>query len=604
MDILAKRLQALRQRMRDLGADAVLIPGTDPYLNEFVPPEHNLRAFFTGFTGSAGDALISHEEARLFVDGRYALQARQQAPHCHIQVAELGAGIVDSWLTHLAQDRWRGSRLLAPIDRLSSRTFDRLADCVSSCLPISSADVDVSGDCVPFCVPVSSADVDVSREMEGGAKRNPKRSQATAIQGAATRWVSSRLTGASVRQRIAAAAPFLHEHDLQALFVAALDSVAWLSNLRGGDFPYQSVAAARAVLLQDELLLELHRRHEELTPPPDGVMVVPQGKLLHTLQKRLRGTSRRVGFDPATTPQIAVTLLRDAGLTPVSVNSPVDPLKARKTPAELTHMRECFTRADGVAHRVRQWLCDQVTQGKHITERDVGDMVWRQFRRSGAVDLSFPPICASGEHAAVVHYTDLDDHAPIRPGQLFLLDIGGIYEGGTSTDLTRTFLVGDDRVRPTARQKQHFTHVLQAAITGMTAQLPQGTPAAELDALVRGVLRRQGLDYAHGTGHGVGIAVHESPPRVSPTGHEPLEVGHVFTIEPGVYIPSWGGIRIENVCALVDDPLRDEYTRVQPLTFAPLDERLIDWSRLTESQQRFLRSPQGRRCWHDGAGGT
>ena len=588
VDTLAKRLQTLRQWMQNLAADAVLIPGSDTYLNEFVPLEHNLCAFFTGFTGSAGDALISHQEALLFVDGRYQLQAREQAPHCHIHVAKLGCSIVDTWLTHLADNRWRGCRLLVPIHRMSVHTFNRLGDCGPSCVPISDAHVDMARG-GPHSVVPQGATV----SSKGKSVRNPKRSQAggeaTATQGSGLRWISPEISGASVRQHIAAITPFLREHRLQGLFVAALDSVAWLSNLRGSDFPCQSVAAGQVVVLQDELLLELHQKREVPAPLPDGITMIPQGELLHALHKRLHGASGRMGFDPRTAPQAAVAALQDAGLTPVSVHSPVDGLKARKTPAELAHMRDCFARADGVAHRVQQWLCNQIAQNKHVTERDVGDMVWQQFRQSGAVDLSFPPICAAGKHGAVVHYTQLDASEPIKQGQLFLLDIGGIYEGGYSTDLTRTFLVGDHQVKPTAQQKKLFTHVLQAAITGMTAQLPRGTPAAQLDALVRGVLQKQGLNYAHGTGHGVGIAVHESPPRVSPAGHDPLEVGQVFTIEPGVYIPSWGGIRIENVCTLVDDPTRDGYTRVSPLSFAPLDERLIEHSWLTESQQRFIR---------------
>ena len=240
-----------------------------------------------------------------------------------------------------------------------------------------------------------------------------------------------------------------------------------------------------------------------------------------------------------------------------------------------------------VVDRLQAWLSSSVSRGERVTEKDVARQTEALFLKSGAFGLSFKVIAAAGKNGAVIHYSTPDDERPIREGELFLLDTGAYYDGGYATDLTRTFLVGKGHVKATDEQRRLFTVVLQGAIAGMSARFPQGATGEQLDALVRQPLWRAGLDYGHGTGHGVGVNVHEFPPRIAPGVRATVDVGQVFSIEPGVYLPGVGGVRIENLCTCVadEDP---RFLRIQPLTFSPLDLRLIDKGRLTAHEKRFL----------------
>jgi Xaa-Pro aminopeptidase len=176
----------------------------------------------------------------------------------------------------------------------------------------------------------------------------------------------------------------------------------------------------------------------------------------------------------------------------------------------------------------------------------------------------------------------------LKRGELMLLDTGAYFAEGYATDLTRTFLLDDGRAKGNAEQRRLYTLVLKAAVAGMRAAFPRGTTGAALDAIVRAPLWAAGLNYNHGTGHGVGINVHEFPPRVAPGANASLEEGHVFSIEPGVYLPKFGGIRIENLCTVEAAPKMDGFLRVKPLTFSPLDKRLIDTRLLVPDEKAWL----------------
>jgi Xaa-Pro aminopeptidase len=251
-------------------------------------------------------------------------------------------------------------------------------------------------------------------------------------------------------------------------------------------------------------------------------------------------------------------------------------------------MAHAFARADEVVQRAQRFVHHEVTEGRRVTEAEVARQVKALFLESGAWGLSFQVIAAAGAHGAVIHYSNPDDVTPLQEGEMFLLDTGGYYEGGYATDLTRTFLVGGSHIAATSEQKRLFTLVLKGAIAGMSARFPRGTRGEQLDALVRAPLWAAGLNYAHGTGHGVGVNVHEFPPRLMPGNRHPIEPGHVFSVEPGVYLPGYGGVRIENLVTCVDDPEDAGFLRIRPLTFSPFDERLFDDALLTNHERAFL----------------
>ncbi|HEO65052.1 MAG TPA: M24 family metallopeptidase [Spirochaetes bacterium] len=264
-------------------------------------------------------------------------------------------------------------------------------------------------------------------------------------------------------------------------------------------------------------------------------------------------------------------------------------MKRIKTPEELKYMAHSFHQADRVIKKSIDWLNKEINSGETVSERDFSDKVKDTFFAHEAKSLSFEVITASGENAAIVHYTKADPNKILKAGDLMLLDTGAYFEGGYATDLTRTFLIGGSETKATVRQQEIYTLVLKSAIRVLKARFPMGTKGIHLDTLARAPLWDYGYIYNHGTGHGVGICVHEVPPRVSSTSDDVLEESMVFSVEPGLYIEGYGGVRIENLVTLVRDPQYDGWLQVQPLTFAPLDKNLIDYGYLDRWEKEWLK---------------
>ncbi len=565
---VAERLRALRAHMKAADVDAVVIPSADRWLNEYVPRDRSDRVALTGFTGSMGDAVITGDRALLIVDGRYTLQASQECPDFEVHTIPLSTSILAGWLDRLAELAEQGVKTLAaPASTLPRQSWELLLGAAEA------AGISV----------VPGAEVLFERARHESGIPTPK------LKGKA--WpITPALVGRTVKQRLDAVAPALRHRRVDAFLSVPLDEVCWLTNLRGDVFPYQATAPARALVFADEVVLcAFESRLKKDAALEAGV------RLARTLTEGLadaaaahNGAGVRVGIDPGSTPEALVLELEAAGVTVVPLPSPLRPLRTQKTEEELAHMVAAFRRADLVVKRLQTWLGNEVSKGQPVTEKDVADKLWKLFKRSGAVGHSFATIAGAGEHGAIIHYNHPDAETPIPEGALFLLDCGAFYEGGLATDLTRTFTVGRAHVKPTDRQRTLFTLVLKGAIAGMSARIPVGTSGEQLDALVRQPLWQAGLDYKHGTGHGVGVNVHEFPPRIAPKVSAPVEAGQVFSIEPGLYLPGELGIRIENLCTAVPDPDDEGFLRIKPLTFSPLDRRLIDRSLLTPHERSFL----------------
>lgn len=561
----SSRLAALRERMRSLGVDALVVRATDAYLNEYVPVAESTRAFVTGFTGSMGDALVTLERALLFVDGRYTLQARREAKGFEIRQVPLGQPIESGWLSALPELAGGGARVLGvEVDRVPASLF---------------ADVERRAKGAGLEVrSLAPSPVEQARDAELGA---PKKGKGRV-------WpVSRELSGRSIKERLTEMAAAL-DPSLDGFVVIPLDEIAWLANLRGDHFPYQATFRARAVALKDRVLVAADPAALD-GDAETGVELVGEGKIEEALAGVVeqRG-ALKLGYSAPHTPEAVRQALERAGCTLVPSESPFSAMRTKKTAAELLHMASAFERADDVVKKLQGWLHGQVSKGAHVTEVDVVKKVKALFKRSGAWGLSFGVISAAGKNGAVIHYSSPDGETPLREGETFLLDTGGYYEGGYATDLTRTFLLGKSHVKASAEQRRLFTLVLKGAIAGMSARFPRGTTGEQLDALVRAPLWAAGLNYAHGTGHGVGVNVHEFPPRLMPGNRNAVEPGYVFSIEPGVYLDGIGGVRIENLVVCVEDPEEEGFLRIRPLTFSPLDKRLFERSLLTAHEKAFL----------------
>jgi Xaa-Pro aminopeptidase len=563
------RLKAVRRQMDKMGVDVLVVRSADRFLNEYVPKEESARIWLTGFTGSMGEAVVTKDMAFLCVDGRYWIQAENETEKdlWTIVKVPLGPSLDGTVATileeQIAKNPMKKLRVGFEPDRITPNQLATLEKAVKN-------------GCVwkaLFPSPVEAA--------RGGDRPPPSEGRIRAV--------DEKKVGRTVKDKLRELGERLEAQKLDGILVQKLDEIAYLSNLRGDELPFQSTFKAIALATKDCLFIGIDPSKVEsgVRVVRDSILFVPEQEFWTLMGKKSK--RQRIAFDLDQNTVQGWLAIEKTGADAIPIATPIGPMKAKKNAAEMKAMVEAFGRADAVVTSAIDWLCAEVAQAKKkVTEADFARKVEALFREAGATGLSFKVISAAGKNGAIIHYGDPSTTRPIKKGELMLLDTGAYFAEGYATDLTRTFLVDSKSAKPNPKQKQYYTLVLKAAIAGMRATLPAGATGAALDAIVRAPLWAAGLNYNHGTGHGVGINVHEYPPRISPVGATPLEEGYVFSIEPGVYLESFGGIRIENLCTVEKAPRMDGFLRVKPLTFAPLDDRLIDPSLLSADEKAWL----------------
>jgi len=561
---VAGRVAALRGELAAQGVDGFLVPRADAHQGEFVPPHDERLAWLTGFTGSAGIAVVLAERAALFADGRYTLQAGQQTDTGVFEVVPshettpakwleqaLGAGMV------VGYDPWLHGK--AEIDRMAEAARKAGA----SLKPLERN-------------PVDAVWPDQPPPPMGAVQAHP---EALAGEAAAER-----------RRRIGAA---LAEAGAEAAVLTQPDSIAWLLNIRGGDLRRSPVALGFA-LVRDDGSVGLYMEPDKI----GGAVLAHLGnKVSVSAPDRLAEGLAALGgkavlVDKATCPLWIADRLQAAGARLDWGEDPCLLPKALKNPAELAGMRAAHRR-DGVAMvRFLHWLDAAMAAGETLTEIDVVERL-EAFRAATGelMDIAFDTICGAGAHGAIVHYrVSRESNRTLNPGELLLIDSGGQYRDGT-TDITRTVALGtapEAAIRP-------FTLVLKGMIAVSRARWPEGVGGRDLDALARVALWRAGFDYDHGTGHGVGayLNVHEGPQRLSRRGGDvALKPGMILSNEPGYYVAGRFGIRTENLVAVTQPSVPEGGDRpmlgFETLTLAPIDRRLIDRALLGPEDAAWL----------------
>ena len=555
------RLARLREAMAEAGIDAFLIPRADAHQGEYVAPRDARLQWLTGFTGSAGFAVATADEAAIFVDGRYRVQVKEQVDPCFAPVdwPKTGAG---DWLkerladaSRVGFDPWLHTR--AEIDALVKALGPGVA-----VLPVEPNPLDATW-------------TDQPAPPSGPARAFP-----------------AEIAGRTREDKIEDICRCLAE-DGQACAVLSLgDSVSWLLNIRGSDIPRNPVVHAFAILEAATRDVRLFVDREKLANLDLGLPVLPSAAIVQALSQ----ISGPVRLDRDTAPYIFGHCLEEAGIEIAWAPDPCLLPKARKTKAEIDATREAHLR-DGAAicgflHWIEQ-VRERVAAGQRITEIDVvTELEARRTATGQLLDISFDTIAGSGPHAALPHYrvTERTDRA-LATEELLLVDSGGQYPDGT-TDITRTIAVG----APGEEEIAAYTRVLKGMIAISRARWPEGLAGRDLDALARASLWHAGQDYDHGTGHGVGVAlsVHEGPQRLSRRSEVPLEPGMILSDEPGYYREGAFGIRIENLLVVTraaDLPAADPDRAMlafETLTWAPLDRRLIDTDALSRGERAWI----------------
>jgi Xaa-Pro aminopeptidase len=556
--------------MGERGLDVYLVPSADEHQNEYLPDYKRRREAVSGFTGSAGDVAVTAEEAHLWVDSRYHLQADQEVDPARFTVHKLGLAGVPDWFDWLTRREEQAGALRVGFDPflISLRVFDRLRAALRH--PQSAL------------VPVQGNLVDAVWEGRPPAP------------GSAVYALPERLTGESAADKLARVREAMAKAGAGALMLTRLDEVAWLTNTRGTDIPFNPVYESYL------LVTRLDAQCFTDNPVPAAVRAGleglvrfrPYGELAAGLGEalgRLNGARLWLDRDSASH---GLRLL--AGQAPLLLDAPnpVVRLKAVKNPVEIERARESHLRSGAAKVRSFSRLHSLLAEGQPLSEADYAELLHEEYRREeGFSDLSFGTIAAFGENGAVVHYGTPDPRKRLAGGGLLLVD-SGIQALGATTDDTRTIAIGT----PTPLQRERYTLVLRAHIRLAMQVFPEGTTGQLLDAVARSPLWNEGLDYGHGTGHGVGafLNVHEGPQSISARGAVPLEPGMIVSNEPGYYRAGWGGIRLENLyvveeaLGLPPHPSGKRWLRFSPLTVIPFDRALIDWEKLAAEEEAWL----------------
>ncbi|RMD94778.1 MAG: aminopeptidase P family protein [Alphaproteobacteria bacterium] len=553
------RLAALRREMARDGLQGFLVPRADAHQGEYVAPCDERLAWLTGFTGSAGQAVILAHEAVVFVDGRYTLQARAQ-------MAE------DFAVAHWPKEK-PGEWLAARLPKGARVGFDPWLFTAAQLEELRKAAPDI--DFVEWENLVDRIWTDRPPPPDGAVEDYPVR-----------------LAGLSSAEKRAMVGAALAEAGQRAAVLTLPDSICWLLNIRGSDIPRIPIVQAFAILgAGGEVALYADPGKFATVELDPEVELHPREAFAGDLA-RLAGPVR---VDRDSAPWEVWRILEGAGVETQAGADPCLLPKARKTPAEIAATTQAHLRDGAAMAEFLAWL-DATAPGE-LTEIDVVTRLEEARAATGALrDIAFDTIAGSGPNGAIVHYrVTRETNRQLKAGETLLIDSGGQYLDGT-TDVTRTVWIGD-KAPPTAL-KAAFTRVLKGMIAISRARWPKGLAGRDLDALARQALWQAGMDYDHGTGHGVGVylSVHEGPQRLARTGTVPLEPGMILSNEPGHYRAGEYGIRTENLVVVRKAPPVEggdegrEMLCFETLTWVPIDRRLIAAELLTAEERGWLDS--------------
>ena len=567
MSSYADRLAALREQLKSEHLDGFVVPLTDEHMSEYVGSYAQRLAWLTGFQGSAGSAVVLPQEAAIFVDGRYTLQVRQQVSADEWSYQSVPETSVAEWLKdhapeggRIGYDPWLHTR------EWVKRAKEALASRGAELVPVERNLIDKIWADRPE---MSKARLAVQPDEYAGKSSAEKRTDI---------------------------ADWLGKQHADATVISALDSIAWTFNVRGGDVHRTPVALAYAIVNSDGTA-DLFVASEKIGP--DVRQHLGNGVRLHERYEFENALSQLGGKTIAVDPERAVSAIFDAldkaGAKAVALRDPTILPKAIKNEVEIAGQRASQVRDGAAIARFLHWIDEEAPSGE-VDELTASDKL-ESFRREAPElrDLSFDSISGSGPNGAIVHYKSSEKtNRKLQRGELYLIDSGGQYVDGT-TDITRTVAIGE----PTDEMRDRFTRVLKGHIAVASAVFPKGTRGTQLDSFARRPLWEAGLDYAHGTGHGVGsyLAVHEGPQRISPAtsaqagGDEPLQAGMLISNEPGFYKSGEYGIRIENLVLVVEKRIEGaekEILGFETVTFAPIERRLVVKDMLSAAELDWL----------------
>ena len=564
-NVFSTRIGELRKMMEKNGIAAALVIHTDPHHSEYLAPHWQVRRWLSGFTGSAGDLLVTHDNALLWTDSRYFLQAEQQLEGSGIKLMKADIPGTPTINEYLLDNLHEGDKI----------GVDGMLQTVDEARQMSAVFHPHHIDVVQF----DAANLWADRPALSDDKAFIH---------------STEFAGETAKSRISRVLERVNAAEADATVICALDEIAWILNLRGSDVKCTPVVTSflylepgNTVTFIDDVKLTDEVRNYLAE---NDVKIAPYNRLLDFLSAL--DESKRVLYNPSTTAKTVAEAIKN----PVEAESPVALIKACKNPVQIECLRNALNRDSVALINLFMEIERRLNNGEKLTEMDVAELAIEfRSRDERYFDESFETIAGYKEHGAIVHYTaDENSNATIKPEGLLLVDSGAQYLDGT-TDITRTITLG----KTTDEERRDFTLVMKGHIALALAKYPEGTRGAQLDALARQFLWAEGKSYLHGTGHGVGffLGVHEGPHSIRlnnvPT---PLMPGMVTSNEPGVYITRKYGIRCENLVLTVEDEENEfgRFFRFETLTLFPFDLKLFDTSIMTDEEIKWVNDYHAR----------
>ncbi|MGE3150095.1 MAG: aminopeptidase P family protein [Pseudorhodoplanes sp.] len=556
------RVAALRAELKRRGLTGFIVPRADRHQNEYVPPCDERLAFLTGFTGSSGCAVVLLDRAAVFVDGRYTLQAADQIDTGIFKIEHLIETPPEQWIAQnlpaggaLGYDPWLHT--IGAAEKLAKA-------CEQAKAKLSPAEPN----------PVDAVWPD----------RPPPPLNKVVLYPQALAGEDARAKLERIRKEIG---------DADALVVSDPHALAWTFNIRGGDVAHTPIALAFAMIPKDgrpSLYVDGRKLDDEVRHGLESLADIREPGEFERDLVRQGGDKRTLRVDQATAADALSRLVTQAGGHVTRGSDPIAGMKAVKNAIEIEGTRQAHRRDGAAVARFLAWFAREAPSG-NLTEIDAVEALETFRRETGALkDVSFPTIAGAGPNGAIVHYrVTRKTNRRIEPDSLFLIDSGAQYEDGT-TDITRTLAAG----APNADMRTHFTLVLKGHIAIARAVFPDGVNGAQLDPFARRALWERGLDFDHGTGHGVGhyLSVHEGPARISKLGAAALKRGMILSNEPGYYRTGAYGIRIENLVLVTEAPkvegAEKPLNAFETLTLAPIEANLIDVSLLDPAERAWI----------------
>ena len=553
---IEKNIKSLKTYMNLQGLDSFYISSFDSYLNEYVPMIDCHRFYLTGFSGSVAEVLVPIEgNVKIYVDGRYHEQADIECEGLSVDVVKVpqNQGIFGALLEDL--------KALAPknlgleSDRVPLAYYKKLENSAELKLYSNNELYSIINfQELPKLAPIKQLSLD--------------------------------LVGKSTKEKLDMVIP----NTETGFYITAIDSLAWLTNCRGYHLPNLSSFLGKALAFKDKVFVFIDEG-VEANISDDAIEFISVSvenfgtKVKEVLSKYKVST---VNLDETmVNTRDFLTLKNILGEDALAhKEGGLVEFHSIKDEVEMKSIKDSFKRADKAIYNTIRWVKDEVSKGNQVSELDLNKKTSEMYKEQGAVEQSFGTISGADANGSIIHYSDPKADVILKYTSMVLLDSGGYFESGFATDTTRTFMAANDQ--GSAEQKKIYTLVLKGTLNLQNAVFKAGTRGSGLDAICRQPLYQAGYDFAHGTGHGVGIHVHEGGAGIGPTRNYLLKPGQVISIEPGIYVPGFAGVRIENIGVVVEHPKYEGFLTFESLVYIGFDPLLIDESLLNDQEKTWL----------------